>query len=422
MRSESTSEAGAGTAERVVAPAPETAGGIGTSGPVADVDASSPSGGAPVPSVLEGEGDPHSHRWFLFRPVAVYVLCRAVTLASLAIADLFTHNGLSGDLNIWDAHWFIRAAVHGWPSHLPVSSGHVVGSTLAFFPLFPLVIRWLSALTSLSPLAVGVAVSGATGLTAVIAVGMVVREFAGSQKAERAALLFTLLPGSFVFSLVYSEGIVITCVAFGLLALMRRRWWLAGLLGLVASATSPIALAFVISCAWCAGVELWRHRNWRSLLAPVLAPLGFVGYMAWLWVHTGSPSAWRVAERVGWKSYPSLHYPIHIVTTFVSDPVAPTRTGQLLLIGTVVAVIGAVLAIRQHQPAPVLLYGLAAAGLAAISAPVGLRPRFLLLAFPLVAAIGTRLHGRAYAAVVALSVSLLLVMSLSTLASTAVFP
>ena len=101
---------------------------------------------------------------------------------------------------------------------------------------------------------------------------------------------------------------------------------------------------------------------------------------------------------------------------------APTRTGQLLLIGTVVAVIGAVLAIRQHQPAPVLLYGLAAAALAAISAPVGLRPRFLMLAFPLVVAIGTRLRGRAYAGVVAVSVCLLLVMSLSTLASTAVFP
>jgi Mannosyltransferase (PIG-V) len=423
MRSESTSEVGAGTAERVVAPAPESVGLIAPSGTAVDADdGSSPSRGAPAPSALDGEGDRHPRRWFLFRPVAVYVLCRAVTLASLAVADLFTHHGLGGDLYIWDAHWFLRAAVHGWPGHLPVSSGHVVGSTLAFFPLFPLVIRWLSALTSLSPLAVGVAVSGATGLTAVIAVGMVVREFAGSQKAEHAALLFTLFPGSFVFSLVYSEGIVITCVAFGLLALLRRRWWLAGLLGLVASATSPIALAFVISCAWCAGVELVRHRNWRSLLAPLLAPLGFVGYMVWLWVHTGSPSAWRVAERVGWKSYPSLHYPIHIVTTFVSDPVAPTRTGQLLLIGTVVAVIGAVLAIRQHQPAPVLLYGLAAAALAAISAPVGLRPRFLLLAFPLVVAIGTRLRGRAYAGVVALSVCLLLVMSLSTLASTAVFP
>ncbi len=43
--------------------------------------------------------------------------------------------------------------------------------------------------------------------------------------------------------------------------------------------------------------------------------------------------------------------------------------------------------LREHQPPPVFLYGLCAAGSAAISQPVGLRPRFLMLAFPMV-------HGR----------------------------
>jgi hypothetical protein len=153
-----------------------------------------------------------------------------------------------------------------------------------------------------------------------------------------------------------------------------------------------------------------------------LAPLGFVGYMVWLWVHTGNLWAWRLAERGGWKSYPSLGYPIHIITTFVVDPVAPTRTGQLLMIGTVGAVIGAVLAIRERQPTPVLLYGLVAAGMAAIAAPVGLRPRFLMLAFPLIIAVGTRFRGKAYGWTVAVSACLLAIMTLTTLASTAVFP
>jgi hypothetical protein len=376
----------------------------------------------PVLSADAPADPPESHRWFMGRPLAVYVLCRAVTLAALAIADLVTHHGLGGDLDIWDAKWFIRAAEHGWPSHLPMVHGHIAASTIAFFPVFPLVIRWSTDLTGLSPVTVGVVISAVTGLTALLGVGMLVRQFAGSVKAERAALLLAVFPGTFVFSLGYSEGLVITCIAFGLLALLRRQWWLAGLLGLVASATSPIALAFVASCGWCAVVELRRRRNWRALIAPALAPLGFVGFMAWLWAHTGSLSTWRLAERGGWKSYPSVRYPVHIITTFVTDPVAPTRTGQLLLLGTVVAVIGAVFAFRERQPPPVLLYGLAAAALAAVSAPVGLRPRFLLLAFPLIVAIGTRLQGRAYRWTVAASACFLFVMSLSSLASTAVFP
>ena len=104
-------------------------------------------------------------------------------------------------------------------------------------PCSRLSIRWLSSATTLSPLAVGVIISAVTGLTAVVAVGLLVRRFAGSERATRATLLFALFPGTFAFSLVYSEGIVLTCIALGLLALLDRRWWLAGLLGLLATAT-----------------------------------------------------------------------------------------------------------------------------------------------------------------------------------------
>ena len=102
--------------------------------------------------------------------------------------------------------------------------------------------------------------------------------------------------------------------------------------------------------------------------------------------------------------------------------VGPTLTGQILVAGTVVAVIGAVLAIRQRQPAPVLIYGLAAAVLAATSSPVGLRPRFLMLAFPLVVAYGTRLRGRCYTGALVVSAASLVAMSALEFTSWAVFP
>jgi hypothetical protein len=354
--------------------------------------------------------------------MVVYLGIRAATLGGVALIDVFTHKGLGKDLDDWDGVWFVRAAVDGWPRHLPLHHGHVAGNTIAFFPGFPLTIRWASDLTSLPPLVVGLLISGAAGLSAVVAVGLLVRHFAGTEDARRATLLFVVFPGTFVFSLAYSEGIVITAVGFGLLALLRRQWWLAGLLGLVATATSPIALAFALSCAWCAVHELVTRRNWRALIAPILAPLGFVATMVWFWRHTGVLNAWRLTERGGWNSYPSLRYPIHIVTTFVRDPVAPTETGQLLLVGMVVTIVGAVLAVRQRQPVPVLIYGLTAAAMAALSAPVGLRPRFIMLAFPLVVAFGTRIHGRAFRWTVATSALLLTGVTVFELSSRAIFP
>jgi hypothetical protein len=364
---------------------------------------------------------PARARWFPVNEMVAYLACRILTVVGVAVANLLTHNSIVSDLTIWDGTWFLRAVRNGYPAHLPMIHGHVTQNPIAFFPLFPLVVRALHAV-GFDPGSAALVLSGVTGATAVIAVGFLARRLAGDEAGRRAALLFAVFPGTFVFSFAYSEGIVVTCVGFGLIALLDRRWWLAGLLGAVATAASPLALAFVVSCAWCGIGAAWRDRHPWPLLAPLLAPLGFVAYMAYLWQHTGQLMAWRLTERGGWHSYPSLTYPFRIVWTFLRNPLAPTLTGQILFAGTVVAVIGVVVMVKEYQPAPVLLYGICAVGSAAVSQPVGLRPRFLMLAFPMVIAAGTRYQGRTYRILVAGCLVLLALVTVLEAGSTAVFP
>ena len=107
---------------------------------------------------------------------------------------------------------------------------------------------------------------------------------------------------------------------------------------------------------------------------------------------------------------------------FVHDPLSPTLTGQILFFGTVAAVVGLALMVRERQPVPVLLYGFGAVVAAAVSQPVGLRPRFLMLAFPMVMAVGTRYTGRTHRILVAVSVVLLALFTALELLSLAVFP
>jgi len=381
---------------------------------VPPVDTPSANGGTPPASSART-------RWFPVVALAAYFACRIVTVVAVALVNLSTHNSVLYDLTIWDGTWFLRAVRHGYPVHLPMAHGHVIQNPIAFFPMFPLVVRALHA-TGLDPGVAALVVSGVTGATAVLAVGFLARRIAGDEAGKRAALLFAVFPGTFVFSFAYSEGIVVTCVGFGLIALLDRRWWLAGLLGAVATAASPLALAFVVSCAWSGIGAAWKARRPWPLIAPLLAPLGFVAYMAYLWRHTGQLMAWRLTERGGWKSYPSLIYPLRIVWKFVRDPVSPTITGQILFAGTVVAVIGVVLMVRERQPMPVLLYGICAVASAAVSQPVGLRPRFLMLAFPMVIALGTRYRGRTHRWLVAACLVLLTLMTVLEGASRAVFP
>ncbi len=361
------------------------------------------------------------HRWVPWTALVVYAICRALSVGAVAVANLFTHNSLLYDLDIWDGAWFLQIVRHGYPAHLPMAHGHVTANTTAFFPLFPLAVRALDV-TGLPAGWSALVVSAVTGATAVYGVGLLARHLRGDGAGSRAALLFALFPGTFAFSLGYSEGIAITCVSLGLLALLRRRWWLAGILGAVATGASPVALAFVVSCAWCAGRSVVKERDYRALVAPLLAPVGFVAFMVYLRVHTGVLEAWRLTERGGWKSFPSLVYPFRILGTFLRDPVAPTLTGQILFFCTVAAVVGIVLMVREHQPAPVLLYGVCAVASAAISQPVGLRPRFLMLAFPMIIALGTRYEGRTHRWLVAVSAVLLLGFTALELGSRAVFP
>jgi hypothetical protein len=382
--------------------------------PVAGVMVTSPSD-APLRSARKWP------RWIV-RPVVIYLASRVLTWATLAVTTIFTHVSVAGEIDRWDTRWFIRAAQFGWPSQLPHRHGHVAANTIAFLPVFPLSFRWLSHLTGLSLLTAGAMVTSLSGLTAMIAVWMLIRAYADQSAADRGTLLVAMFPGSFVLSMVYSEGLLITFVAFGLLALMRRRWLLAGVLGMLATATTPIGLAFELSCLWCAYRAVVPGRNWRSLLAPVLTPLGFLAFQAWLWIHTGVPSAWRLTERGGWKSYPSIAYAAHTVGVFLIDPIATNKTDDLLFVGTVLTAIGAVVAIRTRLPMPLLLYGLAAAGMAFISAPVGLRPRFMFLAFPLIIAVGTWLRGRAYTWLLTGSMVLLVFATAYEVSSWAVFP
>ncbi len=369
-------------------------------------------------------GSPPAARWprWIVRPALIYLVSRVLTWTTLAVTTLFTHESILQEVYRWDSRWFLRAAALGWPRHLPFHDGHVAGSTIAFFPLFPLSIRWLSQLTGLSLLAAGITVTTVTGLTAMIGVWALVRHYADQSSADRATLLVALFPGSFVLSMVYSEGFALTFLAFGLLALLQRRWLLAGVLGLLASATTPVALAFEVSCLWCAYRELNPGRNWRVLAAPILAPMGFVLYQVWIWQHTGNLNAWRLTERGGWKSYPSLVYAFHTVGVFIKDPIATNKTDDLLFVCTILVVVAAVVAVRSSMPTPMLLYGLSAAALGMISAPIGLRPRFIFLAFPLIIAVGTRLRGRAYLTLLSVSAAFLIGFTVFEVASWRIFP
>jgi hypothetical protein len=318
-------------------------------------------------------------------------------------------------LAAWDGGWYLAAAQHGWPHAVPTVDGSPVYSTLAFFPAFPLAIRaahflgfgWLYA---------GILVALAFQIIMVILVWQLAKEIWSEDSADRGLMLFLFGPGAVAFTLIYSESMLFAAAAACLLAL-RRRWWIvAGLSAAVGTAVRPVGIALFACCVWEAAMAVRSDGGWRPLVAPVLAPLGVLGWMGYLWANTGNPFIWSQAE----KAWDDSFDPFTLVKRYFFHELGPH--GQPLgrsvpLIGALFCLVALVLLVKAKAPALLVVYSVVVVAIAVSSRTVGLRPRLIETAFPLVLVFGYWLRGQLYSIVLACGavvLGALLILTLTT--------
>jgi hypothetical protein len=313
-------------------------------------------------------------------------------------------------LGRWDGAWYLHVASVGYD---PIGYGRSDHASIAFFPGFPALVGLQSRLTVLG------------ALVAVLA-WRLVADLSGAAAARRATTLLCFAPGSFVFSMAYSESLFlltsIACVWF----LVRQSWNLAGVAGALASFTRPNGVVLVVTCAVVAAVAVARTRHWRALLAPALAASGVTAYFAYLTLRRGDTMAWFVEQRRGWGDRVApIEALVNRVEGLVTNGVSLDSGGLndvIWFAGVGFAALALVLLMRWRPPLPLMVYGIAATVFAASSLQVGLRPRMVLGAFPLILAAGVELRGVPYRALFACSVLSLVALSLLTFGTLAATP
>jgi len=350
-------------------------------------------------------------RWLV--PLGIYALSRVVVLVSV-LPGAFRHftvkqepwpfepagSGLLHVLGRWDAAWYLMIAHRGYPGSRLLRA-HL--SDVAFFPLHPMLLRGLTDVTRLPSLVAGELLVAGLGAVAALLVWRLADRLGGPVVAQRAVLLFCFFPGAFSLSFIYAEPLMIVGLAGCLVALVERRWILAGLAGAIATASRPNACVILLACAWAAAGAIRRDRDWRSLAAPGLAASGIGGYFLYLWAHSGDLGAWFRSERVMWHDHMS---PTAIVSYFrqvLNHPPSLHSAGLdgLVLMLGLVFIAAALLGLRRVAwPRPLVAYTVAALLLPLTSVAVGPRPRILMAAFPVAILAATRIRGRAFTAVV----------------------
>lgn|SRR6266487_1450106 len=193
--------------------------------------------------------------------------------------------GILASWNHWDAANYVRIAQFGYQTPYDV----------AFFPLFPLLITaFAHILGSWSYLLVGTIISNAALLGALFVIYQLAVEAGGEQVAQRTLLYLCIFPTAFYFFAPYNESLFLLLTASTFLAMRQQRWWLAGLLGLLAALTRSAGILLVVPYM----VELWTTResitasrqNMLFRVLPILLiPLGTALYAIYCWHISGNP-------------------------------------------------------------------------------------------------------------------------------------
>ncbi|MGD0714798.1 MAG: hypothetical protein ABSB24_11520 [Gaiellaceae bacterium] len=311
---------------------------------------------------------------------------RAVVIVTAYVVNIVGPSGyLKGDLHAhplgllasWDGRWYQIVASRGY---LLVPGSQ---SDPAFFPLFPLLLRWLHAL-GIGYATAGILISNLALVAALFAFHALSRELVGATLARRATTYVAIFPLGYVFSMAYPESIVLGLIALAAFAALRDRWILAAVCAGAASLARPEGLFVALPLLAIAVrrrqtmTPLRRGLALGAVAAPAAGLAAYPLYLAWV-LH--DPLAWNQAQQA-WGRHFS---PVGFVHAFAQLPQAVS--GNVWVVRDVVCLflyLGLIaVARRAGVPRAWLMAALAIVALPVFSGTFDSIGRFGLLAPPI---------------------------------------
>jgi hypothetical protein len=195
----------------------------------------------------------------------------------------------------WDSGWYWDIAARGYYFR---TDGQ---SSIAFFPLYPMLMRAAAAPFGGGPAATwiaGIVIANAANILALIQIHRFAEQLFGSRQiARRTVVYIAVFPWSFFMGRVYSESVFLLTTVLALRGAHGGRWWTAGAWGSLATLTRPNGILIALPLALFAlqGVTSFRGLAARATaLTPI--PLAFLGFCLYVYVLTGDPLAWMAAQ------------------------------------------------------------------------------------------------------------------------------
>ena len=212
-----------------------------------------------------------------------------------AFAMPFRHERFAEIFAAWDSGWYFDIARHGYYWR---PDGQ---SSVAFFPLYPMLMRtvaWPFGGSDAAVWAAGVGVSCTAFALALLLLHRFAERVCGTREcARRTVLYLAIFPFSFFFTRVYAESIFLLMSVLAISRAHEARWWQAGAWSSLAAVARPNGVLVVLPLALMA---ISDRPSARTLLvrsgALLLAPLALAGYSAYVYTLSGNPLGWLAAQ------------------------------------------------------------------------------------------------------------------------------
>ena len=230
----------------------------------------------------------------------------------------------------WDTGWYLGIATEGY-SYVPDSLNQYQ-QNIAFFPAFPMSMRYLSVLFGRELLWTGVAISIFSFYLALLYFLRLARDLLkDDEKASTAVMLLASYPFAVYFSAAYTEGLFLLTLMGAVYHFHKDQLLRAAAWGFVCGLTRPNGALLSIVLALMAVTPMWATEGadgtdkgkdkrrmrfvlppdgWRPILMRLLAAgspgFGMLSYSAFIWWLTGNPFMWTILNVAWGRTYRSL--------------------------------------------------------------------------------------------------------------------
>jgi hypothetical protein len=219
----------------------------------------------------------------------------------------------------WDAGWYLGIAMQGYKFDPWV--GTTVQQNIAFFPAFPMAMRYLSAVLGHQLLWTGVGISLVAFFLSQVYFLRLARLELGDEDAAAAGMtLLAAYPFAVFFSVPYTESLFLLTLLGAVYHFRRGGLAKAAIWGFICGLTRPngFLLSIVIGLM---ALSPFVDRTRRRLVWPAETPIaavagqgfaaaapifGVLAYSAFVWQLTGHPFTWTAQNAAWGRVYRSI--------------------------------------------------------------------------------------------------------------------